>query len=80
METAADGKSFDLTLPALEAGESYTISGLISKSGEWHTDHTITWTVKLNQNNADLTGTVLLALGGALVLAGLVLTRRKNRR
>lgn len=59
VETAADGKSFDLTLPALEAGESYTISGLISKSGEWHTDHTITWTVKLNQNNADLTGTVL---------------------
>ena len=59
VKTAADGKSFDLTLPALEAGESYTISGLISKSGEWHTDHTITWTVKLNQNNADLTGTVL---------------------
>lgn len=59
VKTAADGKSFDLTLPALEAGESYTISGLISKSGEWHTDHTITWTVKLNQNNADLTGSVL---------------------
>ena len=103
VKTAADGKSFDLTLPALEAGESYTInyscdledadklrsdfvvrntatasagegntrtevtsnqiqyaiSGLISKSGEWHTDHTITWTVKLNQNNANLTGTVL---------------------
>lgn len=59
VKTAAEGKSFDLTLPALEAGESYTISGLISKSGEWHTDHTITWTVKLNQNNADLTGTVL---------------------
>lgn len=59
VKTAADGKSFDLTLPALEAGESYTISGLISKSGEWHTDHTITWTVKLNQNNADLTDTVL---------------------
>ena len=103
VKTAADGKSFDLTLPALEAGESYTInyscgledadklrsdfvvrntatasagegdtrtevtsnqiqytiSGLISKSGEWHTDHTITWTVKLNQNNADLTDSVL---------------------
>lgn len=59
VKTAAEGKSFDLTLPALEAGESYTISGLISKSGEWHTDHTIIWTVKLNQNNADLTGTVL---------------------
>ena len=101
-----EASDFTLSLPALEAGETYTvtyqseindrdkiygdftikntakassgrrededfyeteektqetsITGLITKSGSWNENtHTVTWTVTLNKNRADLTGCVL---------------------